>query len=130
MSSPATHNTSISNAAALQALMTLENEALDAKDLIALKHIAVNRPRAIIQTGHIFWITRRKDKIKIDAISSQSKLDKTTPFIQWMTRQLVGRARQSDLNTLTTWTFDDSREETPFTYPFTHALYAPLATNP
>jgi len=130
MSPSPVQNAKGDNAAALQTLMSLENEALAANDLIALKHIAVNRPRALIQTGHIFWITRSKNKIKIDAISSQSKLDKTTPFAQWMTRQLSLRARQGKLNELNRWEFDDSRDETPFTYPFTHALYAPLAPGP
>lgn len=117
------------NAAALKIIMGLENEALAAEDLIALKHIAVNRPRDVLQTGHIFWISRHGNKITIDAISSQSTLDKTTPFIQWMTRQLNLRLQSNDLNDLALWEFDNSREETPFTYPFTQALYAPFAPN-
>ena len=130
MSASATHKAANNNAAALQTLMGLENEALAANDLIALKHIAVNRPRDLLQTGHIFWITRSGHKIKIDAISSQSNIDKTTPFVQWMTRQLSLRARQGDLNDLNRWEFDNSRDDTPFTYPFTQALYAPLAPDP
>jgi len=130
MSATSTQTASGANAAALQAVMNLENEALAATDLIALRHIAVNRPRAVIQTGHIFWITRHKHKIKIDAMSSQSKLDKTTPFIQWMTRQLSVRARQGELNVLAQWEFDNSSEDTPFTYPFTQALFVPLAPDP
>ena len=130
MSTSTTRKTANNNAAALKTLMHLENEALAANDLITLKHIAVNRPRDLLQTGHIFWITRSGHKIKIDAISSQSKLDKTTPFTQWMTRQLSLRARQGELNDLHQWEFDNSSEETPFTYPFTQALYVPLAPNP
>lgn len=130
MSASVPNKATKTNAAALQTLMRLENEALEAADLITLKHIAVNRPRAIIQTGHIFWISRNGTKIKIEAISSQSKLDKTTPFIQWMTRQLSLRARRGELNNLNQWEFDNSRDDTPFTYPFTHALYAPLAPHP
>lgn len=117
------------NVAALQTLLALENEALDAPDLITLRHIAVNRPRALIKTGHIFWITQNGHKIKIEAISSQSTLEKTTPFFQWMTRQLSVHARNNGLNNLSQWQFDNTSEETPFTYPFTHALYAPLRPN-
>ena len=117
------------NAAALKVIMGLENEALAADDLIALKHIAVNRPRDVLQTGHIFWISRHGNKVTIDAISSQSTLDKTTPFIQWMTRQLNLRTQSDDLNELALWEFDNCREGAPFTYPFTQALYAPFAPN-
>lgn len=127
MSASSTQDNVNGNAAALQILMTLENEALAATDLITLKHIAVNRPRALIQTGHIFWVSRNGQKIKIDAISSQSQLDRTTPFIQWMTRQLSLRANRGDLNALDQWTFNNSHNETPFSYPFTQALYVPLA---
>lgn len=127
MSTASPHITPDTNAVALQALMGLENEALEASDLIALRHIAVNRPREVIQTGHIFWVTRNGHKIKIEAISSQAKVDKTTPFIQWMMRQLRARARESKLDSQSQWQLDDSSEETPFTYPFRHALYTPLA---
>ena len=130
MSASATDKAVSTNAAALQALISLENEALEAADLITLQHIAVNRPRALIQTGHIFWIRRRGTKVKIEAISSQSNLDKTTPFIQWMTRQLNLRAGRGQLDVLNPWEFDNSSNDNPFTYPFTQALYAPLAPNP
>jgi multidrug resistance efflux pump len=110
--------------------MNLENEALAAKDLIKLKHLAVNRPRDLIQTGHIFWIARKGHKIKIEAISSQSKLDKTTPFIQWITQELRLRAHHGELNNSNQWTFDNSHKETPFTYPFSQALYVPFAPDP
>lgn len=130
MSGSATQSAANNNAAALRVLMTLENEALAAKDLITLKHMAVNRPRDLIQTGHIFWVARRRQKIKIEAISSQSKLDKTTPFIQWITHQLNQKARHGELNDLNQWTFDNSHKETPFTYPFAQALYVPFAPDP
>jgi len=130
MSSSSPQITPDANAAALQTLMGLENEALEASDLITLRHIAVNRPRALIQTGHIFWISRNGKKIKIEAISSQAKVDKTTPFVQWMTRQLGTRARKGELDSQKQWQLDNSSEETPFTYPFKHALYAPFAPNP
>jgi len=130
MSASSAQTSASANAAGLQALMSIENEALDATDIITLRHIAVNRPRAVIQAGHIFWITRQNNKIKIEAISSQSKLDRTTPFIQWMTRQLSLRARQSELDELKQWEFDNSGEDTPFTYPFTQALFVPLAPDP
>jgi hypothetical protein len=118
------------NADALQTLMGLENEALDASDLITLRHIAVNRPRALIQTGHIFWIARSGHKIKIEAMSSQAKVDKTTPFIQWIMRQLSVQARKGELDNQNQWQLDNSGKETPFTYPFSHALYAPLGPHP
>jgi len=118
------------NAAALHVLMTIENEALASRDLVTLKHIAVNRPRALIKTGHILWVRRRGETIKIDAISSQAVLDKTTPFIQWMIRQLRSKMRKGELEGLTQWEFDNSREDIPFTYPFTQAIYAPLGNDP
>ena len=128
MSASSAQTSASTNAAGLQALMSLENEALDATDIITLRHIAVNRPRSVIQAGHIFWVSRHKYKIKIDAISSQSKLDRTTPFVQWMTRQLSLRARQGNLNELTQWEFDNTGDDTPFSYPFTQALFVPFAS--
>ena len=130
MSSSATTSATRNNAAALRVLMTLENEAFTAKDLLTLKHLAVNRPRDLIQIGHIFWIARKGHKMKIEAISSQSKLDKTTPFAQWITHQLSQRARDGELENLNQWTFDNSHKETPFTYPFAQALYVPFAPDP
>jgi len=128
MSASSAQTSASTNAAGLQALMSLENEALDATDIITLRHIAVNRPRSVIQAGHIFWVSRHNHKIKIDAISSQSKLDRTTPFVQWMTRQLSLRARQGNLNELTQWKFDNTGDDTPFSYPFTQALFVPFAS--
>lgn len=130
MNSSATPSAAHANAAALQALMTIENEALAAPDLLALKHIAVNRPRSLIKMGHILWITRRGKDIKIETLSSQAVLDKTTPFAQWMTRQLEIRARQGELDNLTQWEFENSSKDTPFTYPFTKAVYAPFSPDP
>jgi hypothetical protein len=130
MSSSATTPKESGNAAALQALMIIENEALAAPDLSSLKHIAVNRPRSLIKMGHILWITRRGNDIKIDTLSSQAVLDKTTPFAQWMTRQLKIRARQGELDNLTQWEFANSSKDTPFTYPFTKAVYAPFSPDP
>ena len=128
MSASSAQTSASTNAAGLQALMSLENEALDATDIITLRHIAVNRPRSVIQAGHIFWVSRHNHKIKIDAISSQSKLDRTTPFVQWMTRQLSLRARQGNLNELTQWKFDNTGDDTPFSYPFTQALFVTVAS--
>lgn len=130
MSKAASPKSSGVNAAALLTLLELENNALDAPDLIALRYLAVNRPRNLIQAGHIFWITRRGNKVKIEAMSSQSKVDETTPFIQWMTQRLGKQARQGKLSRLAQWTLENSSEDTPFTYPFTHALYAPFAPEP
>ena len=59
MSTSTTRKTANNNAAALKTLMHLENEALAANDLITLKHIAVNRPRDLLQTGHIFGSPQR-----------------------------------------------------------------------
>jgi hypothetical protein len=116
------------NAAGLKTLMSLENEALAAKDLITLKHIAVNHPRTIIQAGHVFWVKQSgSKKMKIEAMSSQSHLDPTTPFTQWVTRQLNLRAKRDELTELSEWEFEDPQDETPFTYPFTHALFAPFS---
>jgi len=115
------------NSDALHNLIAIEGEALAAQDILTLKHIAVNRPRILIKTGHILWVTRRGRNIKLDAISSQAVLDKTTPFAQWMTRQLSTRARKGELDNIIRWEFENNSEDTPFTYPFTQALYVPLS---
>jgi len=52
MSAPSAQTTASANAAGLQAVMSIENEALAATDIIALRHIAVNRPRAVIQAPY------------------------------------------------------------------------------
>jgi len=114
----------------LQTLVAIEGEALAAQDILSLRHLAVNRPRALIKTGHILWVTRRGNEIKLEAISSQASLDKTTPFAQWMTRQMTARCKGGNLDTPSSWTFETRRQEDAFEYPFTQAYYAPFAPNP
>ncbi len=117
-------------ASPLQVLIAIEGEALSAKDRLSLKHIAVNRPRSLIKTGHIIWVSRRGHKIDLDAISSQAQIDKTTPFAQWMTAELTSRARKSVLDKDSSWKFQSNRKDDAFAYPFTHAYYAPFSPDP
>jgi len=114
----------------LETLLAIEGEAFAAKDHLSLKHIAVNRPRSLIQLGHIIWVARRGHEITLDAISSQAQVDKTTPFAQWMTGQLSSRARDRTLDMHTSWKFESRRNDDAFDYPFTHAVYAPFSPDP
>ena len=114
----------------LETLIAIEGEALTAKDSLSLKHIAVNRPRSLVKTGHVIWVTRRGSDIKLEAISSQSSLDKTTPFAQWMTAQLKSRLKLSGLDGAAQWQLQTQREGDVFDYPFTSAYYAPFAPDP
>ena len=114
----------------LQVLITIEGEALEAKDILSLKHIAVNRPRSLLKFGHIIWVRRNANTIHLDAISSQSQFDKTTPFAQWMTAELSARAREKTLDMETQWVFENTEGEGSLTYPFSHAFYAPFSPHP
>ena len=114
----------------LETLVAIEGEALGAKDSLSLKHIAVNRPRSLVKTGHIIWVTRRGTDIKLEAISSQASLDKTTPFAQWMTAQLKSRLKLSGLDSAAQWQLQTQRGGDVFDYPFTSAYYAPFAPDP
>jgi hypothetical protein len=114
----------------LEVLLTIEGEALEAKDILSLKHIAVNRPRALLKFGHIIWVHRSGNSIRLDAISSQAQIDKTTPFAQWMTSQLSLRARRNGLDTEAEWRFENSDDADSLTYPFSHAFYAPFSPYP
>lgn len=117
-------------ASPLQILVAIEGEALAAQDRLSLKHIAVNRPRSLIKTGHIIWVSRRGTTIGLDAISSQAQIDKTTPFAQWMSAELTSRVRRAELDTDANWKFESRREGDAFSYPFTHAYYAPFSPDP
>lgn len=121
---PAAH---ISN---LETLLRLEGEAISAKDFIALKHIAVNRSRALIPCGHIIWVRRNGAQIKLAAITAQEQFDPNTPFAQWMQTQLQSRAKTGALDKAATWQFKSQRSTDAFSYPFIHAHYAPFAPNP
>lgn len=114
----------------LQSLLMIEGEAMNAKDLLSLKHIAVNRPRQLMPVGHIIWVTRNGQNISLEAISSQAQIDKTTPFAQWMTRQLKGHTQKGALDKATHWEFQSRRGEDGFTYPFIYAYYAPFSPDP
>lgn len=116
--------------AALQNLIAVEGEALDAKDLTALRHIAVNRPRSLLKMGHIIWVSRRGGGAALEAMSSQVTLDKTTPFAQWMKQQLRKRLSKPDSRKIVRWDFDAPAQDSSFTYPFRFALYAPLSPDP
>ena len=114
----------------LEILVAIEGEALSATDHLSLKHIAVNRPRTLVKVGHIIWVNRRGGSIALDAISSQAQIDKTTPFAQWMSTELSQRARGGVLETSNEWKFQSLRDGDSFSYPFSHAFYAPFSPNP
>lgn len=111
----------------LETLLRLEGEALGAKDFLALKHIAVNRSRALISCGHIIWVRRNGANVKLSAITAQDQFDPNTPFAQWLQAQLKSRAQSGELDHAATWQFKSQRSTDAFSYPFTHAHYAPFA---
>lgn len=114
----------------LETLIAIEGEALSAKDSLSLKHIAVNRSRRLVKTGHILWVSRRGGEIKLEAISSQVSLDKTTPFAQWMTAQIKAHLKHDALETAQHWQLNTGRADDAFEYPFSHAFFAPFAPDP
>ncbi|WP_371396897.1 efflux RND transporter periplasmic adaptor subunit [Fretibacter rubidus] len=113
----------------LQRLVTLEGEALKTTDRLALKHMAVNTTRKLIPAGHIIWLSRAGNAVKIEAISSQADVDNTSPFVQWMRAQMNGRARAGEIDSTTTFEFQSRRTDDNFTYPFPYALSVPLGQN-
>ena len=114
----------------LQSLLMIEGEAMNAKDLLSLKHIAVNRPRTLMPVGHIIWVSRKGQSVSLEAISSQAQIDKTTPFAQWMTGELKNYAQKGALDTSTDWKFQSRIDGDGFTYPFIYAFYAPFSPDP
>jgi len=127
---PSKRNKRTSSPSPLQLLIAIEGEALEAQDILSLKHIAVNRPRSLLKFGHIIWVHRSGNSIRLDAISSQSQIDKTTPFAQWMTTELVTRARKNILDREAAWQFNKLEGEDSLAYPFSHAFYAPFSPDP
>ena len=130
---------------ALQNLIMLESEALNAPDRLSVKHQAVNNPRKILNVGHIFWISRRGKTIKISALSSQSDVDKNSPFIQDICHILNDYTKAGRLDnpgslsigedTLTRDQLNDKTSsihtnQRPFHYTFPHGFYAPFAPYP
>ena len=103
---------------------------MSAADFLALKHIAVNRCRALVDCGHIIWVRRNGARIKLAAITAQEQVDPNTPFAQWMKAGLQSRANKGELDAATSWQFKSQRSEDSFSYPFIHAHYVPFAPNP
>ena len=125
----------------LQSLIMLENEALNASDRLSVKHQAVNNPRRILDVGHIFWISRRGKTIKISALSSQSDVDKNSPFIQDICHVLKDYAKSGQLDNAGTLNLSEDNDLTakdrpsgtvdrPFEYTFPHGFFAPFAPYP
>ena len=114
----------------LETLIRLEGEAIASKDALSLQHLAVNKPRDMLQCGHIFWVSRTEKNVKILAVSGQEQMERHTPFGQWLEADLKHRARKGDLNASAQWQFRSRREEDLINYPFTHAFYAPFSPNP
>lgn len=112
----------------LQVLLALEGEAMGAEDRLALKHMAVNKPRALVKTGHIFFLTRTGKRFKIEAVSSQTSVEKNSPLIQWLTRQIQSAARVHKFSAPAAFAIDMKTAE--LTYPFSQALYVPFAPDP
>lgn len=115
----------------LEHLVRLEAEAMGAKDLLALRHMAVNRPRDVLGCGHIIWVSRDGIKrLRLETISAQDTLDRHTPFAQWLTSHLTGQMKKNNLTEPHAFLLSARRTEDAFSYPFTHATYAPFAPNP
>ena len=114
----------------LEMLIRLEGEAIAAKDALSLQHLAVNKPRDMLNCGHIFWVSRTGKNIKILAVTGQEQMERHTPFGQWLKDELKTRLRKGDLNSASQWQFKSRREKDLITYPFSHAHYAPFAPNP
>lgn len=115
-------------ASTLEVLLALESEAMAAQDRLALKHIAVNKPRAIIDCGHIAFLSRSGEAFKIEALSSQSTVDKNAPLLQWLRRQMRYMAKAGDMKTPVAFELDSADGDVD--YPFTHAFYAPVSPDP
>ncbi len=114
----------------LETLIRLEGEAIAAKDSLSLQHLAVNKPRDLLNCGHVFWVSRAGRHIKILAVTGQEQMERHTPFGQWLTHELQTRARKGELNAAAEWQFESRRESDAITYPFSHAHFAPFAPNP
>ena len=114
----------------LENLIRLEGEAIAAKDALSLQHQAVNRPRVMLDCGHIFWVSRKGGSLKILAVTSQEQMEAHTPFGQWLTQTLKARARKGDLNSALSWQLQTQRDEDQINYPFIHAHYAPFSPDP
>ena len=105
----------------LETLIRLEGEAIAAKDVLSLQHQAVNRPRAMLECGHIFWVSRSYNAVKILAVTGQEKMERHTPFGQWLESELKSRVKKGELDTAHQWQFQSRRDDDSINYPFTHA---------
>ncbi len=114
----------------LETLIRLEGEAIASKDVLSLQHQAVNRPRDMLDCGHIFWVSRKGNSVKIVAVTGQEQMERHTPFGQWLVSELKSRARKGDLDSATQWQFKSDGQKDLINYPFTHAHYAPFSPNP
>lgn len=115
---------------ALHILVALEGDAFRAIDRLGVQHQAVNKPRKLLDVGHIFWVGRAGYTPHIKAISSQAVVDKTTPFIQWLTTVLTAHFKAGVFDAPHSFTFNSRRESDDFDYPFSHGFFAPFAPNP
>ena len=114
----------------LETLIRLEGEAIAAQDALALQHQAVNRPRALLDCGHIFWVSRKSGSLKILAVTGQETMERHTPFGQWLTADLKSRAKAGELDSANQWQLESRRESDLINYPFVHAHFAPFSPNP
>lgn len=114
----------------LESLIRLEGEAIASTDVLSLQHLAVNKPRDMLNCGHIFWVSRSGKNIKILAVTGQEQMERHTPFGQWLTAELKSRAKKGELNSASQWQFESQQDEDLITYPFSHAHYAPFSPNP
>lgn len=114
----------------LETLIRLEGEAIASQDVISLQHQAVNRPRALLDCGHIFWVSRHSNSIKILAVTGQETMERHTPFGQWLKSDLKSRAKSGELDSANQWQLKSRQESDLINYPFIHAYYSPFSPNP
>ena len=107
----------------LETLIRLEGEAIASQDSISLRHQAVNKPRSLLDCGHIFWVSRKGSYIKLLAVTGQDTMDRQTPFAQWLTAELKSHAKAGQLESSFQWQLMSRRESDLINYPYTCLLY-------
>ncbi len=117
----------------LQVLVALEKEVRLVENVKALKYLAANETRKLVQSRQIYFFEATfpdSDKFQVRAISSVTTPDRNLPVIQWFERMSAAMsadkgAKQANIFTLPTYCADDQEIQT---YPFKHMLWVPLKT--
>lgn len=115
--------------AGLLAILRIEAEARNAKDLSELYALMANEPRRLLRARQIFVLRTLSGAVQVAAVSALPAVDRTSPLIRFIERvveRLSADGHGANAADFDLSGYSDRADETARAYPMQNALWIPL----